>query len=142
MIGDLFRVMMGNPMLLLVLIVNVFLLAMIMYYLLPRIFGKKKVGAKLRNFFGRFFVRIGNAEMKTIEPLYEYVMKNYLRRGIISADLGKGFKAREKVLEFVDDEEKKVVQTIFNGYESKKYGGGVWNEEHTVGNLLTQFRDL
>lgn len=142
MIGQMLRVMMESPVLMLVLIADLFLIGLIVYYIVTKVLGKKRPDLKLRSFFSRFFVRFKAGEMKTIEPLYEYVVHRYLRQGVVSSDMGKGLKAREKILESLEDEEKNVVKSIFDSYESKKYGGGVWNEEKTVADLLTQFRSI
>jgi len=126
-----------------VLVVDIFLIGIIAYYIFTKVLKKKQPGLKLRDFFGRFFVKLKKpGDTGTIESLYDYVIQSYMRRGAIPRDSGSGLRAREKILESLEGEELKVVKTIFQGYESKKYGGGVWNEEKTVGTLADQFRAL
>ncbi len=142
MIGNLIRVMMEHPMLMLVFLADLALISLITYYIVSHVFGKKRIDLKLRAFLSRFFVRFRSHNIEGIEPLYEFVIDTYVRKGIVHPDMGRGFRAREKVLESTEGEERRVVQAIFDSYESKKYGGGVWNEEKTVSTLLDKFRAL
>jgi len=141
-LAGVFQVIMEHPMLMLVTLVDVALIALIAYFLLSRVLGKKRPDRKIKLFLRRIFVGLRPGKIENIEALYEYVINTYVHKGVVPAEAGTGFRAREKVLDSVEGEEIKVVKSIFDSYEGKKYGGGVWNEEKTVANLFNQFRSL
>lgn len=141
-LGSMLRVIMEHPLLMLVTLVDVALIALIAYYLSSRLLGKKQPGQKLKQFLRRIFITIHPGQVENVESLYEYVINTYIHRGVVPAEAGRGFRAREKVLESVEGEERQVVKQIFESYEGKMYGGGVWNEEKTVAALFDQFRSV
>ncbi|MBR9689490.1 MAG: hypothetical protein GOV01_01155 [Candidatus Altiarchaeota archaeon] len=142
MLSGVFQVIMEQPLLAIVFIADIFLIFLIVSYVSSKIFGEKRPDRKIFLFFRKFFVKLKEGDSKDIASLYDYVIKTYIHKGVVSHDLGTGFKAREKILESIEGEEKKVVQTVFSGFESKNYGGGILDEQKTVSYLFDQFRAL
>ena len=142
MIGDILKVMVESPLLMLVLVVDVFLIFLIISYVFSKFFGAKRPDRKLFLWIRKWFVKLKEGDTSSLETLYEYVINTYVHKGKISHDDGEGFKAREKILEGLEGEEKKIVANIFKGFESKKYGGGISDEQKTVTYLYDQFRSI
>jgi len=140
MIGELFQVLMEHPLLMLVAVVDVLLILLIILYISSKIFGAKRPDRKIYLWFRRLFTKLKEGDNSSLETLYEYVINTYIHKGTITHDDGDGFKAREKILEKLEGEEKKLVINIFKGYESKKYGGGISDEKKTVSYFYDQFR--
>jgi hypothetical protein len=141
-LSDMFRVMMEHPLLMVVLLVDIALIVLIVYFISSKVLGDKKPGVKVRNFIRKFFIKLKPGSVRSVESLYDYVVDAYVHRGVVPADLGSGFRARQKIMKSVEGEEKQVVEAIFYAYEGKKYGGGVFNEEKTVSTLFDRFRSL
>lgn len=142
MLGGIFRVIMDTPFLMVIFLVNVGLIIAIVAYVARKLYEKKRPDMSLKNFWSRFKLKNKKSSARTLEGLYDLVIRTYVRRGTISRDLGKGFKAREAILSKAKDKEKTVVANIFNGYEMKTYGGGVSNEKQVVEELFNRFRAL
>ena len=145
MLGDLFAVMMETPMLMIIFIVDLFLIFTILFYVLNKIYKKKRPDQSLLAFFNRFKLKTTKGHVKDVETLYDFVVNAYAGR--ISVPRGeKGYKARKAILKYIKARRKpaeyEVVKAIFDGYEMKKYGGGVYNEGSVVNSLFSRFRAL
>ncbi|MBR9681261.1 MAG: hypothetical protein GOV00_00480 [Candidatus Altiarchaeota archaeon] len=146
MLAELFAVMMETPMLMIVFVVDVFLIVTILFFVINKLYKKKRPDQSLLMFFKRFKLKRSKGGVKNVESLYDFVIDNYLGRGSFSRGLGRGFKAREMILKSIKERKKpaefEVVKAVFDGFEMKKYGGGVYNEETVVNNLFSRFRAL
>lgn len=145
MLGDLFAVMMETPMLMVIFVVDLLLIFTILLYVLNKIYKKKRPDQSILAFFNRFRLKRKKGGIGNVETLYTFVVDAYVGRGVVPRG-AKGYKAREAVLKNIKarkkPEEYEVVKAVFDGYEMKKYGGGVYNEKTVVDNLFNRFRAL
>ncbi len=142
MIRQLLRVIFEHPLLTTVFIVDLFLIFLIIAYVFMRVFGEKRPDRKLLSFIQKFRIKLKEHSLDSIEGLYYLVIDTYIKKGVLSHDDGRGFRAREKVLAALEGEERKTVETIFRYFEAKKYGGILKNEREAVGYLAHKFRSL
>ncbi len=142
MLGDLFAVMMETPMLMVIFVVDLFLIFTIFFYVLKKIYKKKRPGQNILAFFNRFRLKMKKGGISSVEALYDFVVESYVGKG---KEAG-GYKTRKAILERIKakkkPEEYEIVKAVFDGYEMKKYGGGVYNEATVVSNLFNRFRSL
>ena len=145
MLGDLFAVMMETPMLMVIFIVDMLLIFTITFYVLNKLYKKKRPDQSILAFFNRFKLKTNKGHVKDVETLYGFVVDAYAGRITIPKE-ERGYKARKAILKYIKAKRKPaeydVVKAVFDGYEMKKYGGGVYNEGSVVNSLFNRFRAL
>lgn len=145
MLGDLFAVMIETPMLMVVFVVDLLLITAILFYVGKKIYSKKRPDQNVIAFLTSFKLKRKKGGVSNIETLYDYVIQTYTGRGAISKNQT-GYAARKKIIKYVQDKKKpaefEIVNSIFKGFEMKKYGGGIYNENTVVNTLFTRFRHL
>jgi hypothetical protein len=142
MIGEIFQVIMNHPMLVVVFVLDVFLIFAILFFVFGKIYKTKRPDRIIKFILKRFAIRHKISSPSKIEELYAMVIDAYTAKGLISIDSGKSYKARRQILEKLSGNEYNAVKSIFDGYEMKKYGGGLNEEQRVVSYLLNQFRSL
>ena len=142
MLAELFEVMFENPFLMIIFVVDLFLIIAIITFILGKVFGTKRPDKAILLFLKRFAVRHRVGTPNNIKELYDYVLDIYRKRGKINHNDGSGFKARKKILDSIEESEKKIIKSVFEGFEVTKYGGGLLNEKELVSYLLNQLRTL
>lgn len=145
MIGDLFAVMMETPILMIIFVVDLTLIFAILFYVGKKIYNKKRPDQSIVAFLTSFKLKRKIGAVSTIETLYDYIIRTYAGRGVISKSKF-GYGARKKILKHIQTKKKpaefEVVESIFKGFEMKKYGGGIYNENAVVNSLFTRFKHL
>ncbi|HDR53385.1 MAG TPA: hypothetical protein ENN60_01775 [archaeon] len=144
MLESIFQVMAETPVLMVVFVVDLILIFTIVFYVAKKIYQKKRPDMGFMTWFTRFTLKSLKAPTHTIEGLYDLVVSTYTRRGVVTREMGKGFRAREKILEHTKEKEEaqQVLRTIFETYEGKMYGGVKTYEQGKIEELFHQFKAI
>ncbi len=142
MLGDLFGVMLEHSFLMIIFLVDLFIIFAIISFIFGKIYGTKRPDRFILLFLKRFAMRHRVGTPKNMKELYDYALDIYIKKGIISRRDGTGFKARRKILEKIEDKEKEIIKSIFDGFEATKYGGGLLNEKELISYLLNQLSNV
>jgi hypothetical protein len=142
MFGEIFQVIMNHPMLVVVFVLDVFLILAILFFVFGKIYKTKRPDRIIKFLLKKFAIRHKISSPTKIEDLYAMVIDAYTSKGLVTINAGKNYRARKQILEKLSGSEYNVVKSIFDGYEMKRYGGGLNEEQRVVSYLLNQFRSL
>ena len=142
MFEGLFEVMLEHSFLMIIFVVDLFIILAIITFIFGKIYGTKRPDKVFRLFLKRFAMRHHVGTPKNMKELYDYTLDIYVKKGIISHKDGLGFKARKKIIEKIDENEKKIIKSVFDGFEATTYGGGLLNEKELISYLLNQLSNV
>jgi hypothetical protein len=144
MIEFLLALMSESPLLFVILLVNIVIMAYIIFRISLYIVHKKKPGQAFHRFVWRIKAKKGKEEMKTIEDVYAFIMEGIRNEGWLEKDEKPGFRSRKKVLKNIPEGDKrKFIEELFGLYEAKVYGSGrVRDEKGIVADILGRYYKL
>jgi len=130
-----------SPLLFMILVVNLVMVTYLVLRIGLYIVGKKQPGKAVTRFVWKMKAKKEKADIKTIEDVYALVMESLRKDGALGKGENTGFMARKKVLELMQEGEKKaVIVQLFGLYEAKVYGNGrVSNEERVASDILNKY---
>lgn len=144
MIDFLLALLNESPLLFAILLVNIAILAYIIFRISLYMVHKKSPGHVLSRFVWRFRLKKEKESMKTLEDVYAFVMEGMKKEGLIGADDKAGFIARKKVIENMQEGKKKdILKSLFGLYEAKVYGNRrIKDEENVVADFIGNYSKL
>ena len=144
MIDFLLALLSESPLLFAILVINLAILAYIIFRLSIYMIHKKSPGHVLSRFVWRFRLKKEKESMKTLEDVYAFVMEGMKKEGLIGADDKAGFIARKKVIENMPEGEKRdILKSLFGLYEAKVYGNRrIKDEENVVADFIGNYSKL
>jgi len=144
MIDFLLALLSESPLLFAILLVNIAILAYIIFRISLYMVHKKSPGHVLSRFVWRFRLKKEKESMKTLEDVYAFVMEGMKKEGLIGADDKAGFIARKKVIENMPEGKKRdILKSLFGLYEAKVYGNRrIKDEENVVADFIGNYSKL
>jgi hypothetical protein len=133
-----------SPLLFTVMVINLVIVAYIVFRISLYILNKKKPGKTISHFIWKMKAKKEKGEMKTVEEVYAFVMDSLRKDGVLGKDDKAGLLARKRALKGMPDGEKKeLLQSLFGLYEAKAYGNRrVANEARIVSNFLSRYTSI
>jgi hypothetical protein len=144
MIEFLLTLLSESPLLFVILLVNILILAYIIFRISMFIIHKKKPGRAFSRFIWKIKAKKEKEEMKTVEDVYAFVMEGIRNEGLLEKDEKLGFRSRKRVLQGVQEgEKKKFIEDLFKLYEAKVYGNRrIKDEKGIVADILGRYYKL
>ena len=144
MIEFLLTLLSESPLLFVILLVNLLILAYIIFRISMYIIHKKKPGQKFSSFIWKIKAKKEKEEIKTLEDVYAFIMEGMRKEGLLEKDEKIGFRSRKKVLQKIPEGEKrKFIENLFELYEAKVYGSGrIKAEKGIVSDILGRYYKL
>ena len=144
MIDFLLALLSESPLLFVILLVNLAILAYIIFRISAYVISGKSPG----KFFSRFVWKMRRKKekkgLKTLEEVYAFVMEGMRKEGMIGDDDKPGFRSRKRAIENMPEGEKRdIIQSFFGLYEAKVYGNRrIKDEESVVADFLGSYSKL
>ena len=133
-----------SPLLFTVMIINLVIVAYIIFRISLHLLHKKKPGKAISHFIWKIKARKESGEIKTIEEVYAFVIDSLKKDGVLGKDDKGGLLARKRALNVMPDGEKKqLLKDLFGLYEAKAYGNRrVANEARIISDFLSRYTDI
>lgn len=144
MIEFLLTLLSESPLLFVILLVNILILAYVIFRISLYIIHKKKPGQAFYRFVWKIKAKKDKEEIKTIEDVYAFIMEGIRKEGLLEKEAQMGFRSRKKLLQKVQEgEKKKFIENLFRLYEAKVYGSGrIRDEKGVVADILGRYYKL
>jgi len=144
MIDFLLTLLSESPLLFVILVINLAILAYIIFRISIYMIHKKSPGHVLSRFIWKIKLKKGKEDMKTLEEVYAFVMEDMKKEGLVDDDDKPGFRSRKKVIENMPEGGKRdILKSLFDLYEAKVYGNRrIKDEENVVADFLGNYSKL
>jgi len=144
MIDFLLALLNESPLLFAILVINLAIVAYIIFRISLYMVHKKSPGHILSRFVWRIRLKKVKEDMKTLEDAYAFVMEGMRKEGLIGDDDKGGFRSRKKVIENMPEGEKRdILKSLFGLYEAKVYGNRrIKDEESVVADFVGSYSKL
>lgn len=141
MIEFLLTLLSESPLLFVVLLVNLLILAYIIFRISLYIIHKKKPGQKFSSFIWKIKAKKDKEDIKTIEDVYAFIMEGIRKEGLLGKDEKIGFRSRKKILQKIPKgKKKKIIESLFELYEAKVYSNRrIKDEKDIVADILNSY---
>ncbi|MCK4335587.1 MAG: hypothetical protein KAW40_02565 [Candidatus Aenigmarchaeota archaeon] len=141
MIEFLLTLLSESPLLFVVLLVNLLILAYIIFRISLYIIHKKKPGQKFSSFIWKIKAKKDKEDIKTIEDVYAFIMEGIRKEGLLEKDEKIGFRSRKKILQKIPKgKKKKIIESLFELYEAKVYSNRrIKDEKDIVADILNSY---
>lgn len=141
MIEFLLTLLSESPLLFVVLLVNLLILAYIIFRISLYIIHKKKPGQKFSSFIWKMKVKKDKEDVKTLEDAYAFIMEGMRKEGLLEKDEKIGFRSRKKLIQKIPKgKKKKIIESLFELYEAKIYSNRrIKDEKDIVADILNSY---
>lgn len=138
MIDFLLALLSESPLLFVILLVNLLIVAYIIFRISLYIVHKQKPGQTVSRFIWKIKTKREKKEINTLEDAYRFVMEDMKKEGLLEKHEETGFRSRKKLLQNIPEGGKrKILESLFELYEAKVYGNrGIKNEKNLVAGIL------
>jgi len=144
MIEFLLALLSESPLLFVILVINLAILAYIIFRISLYVIHKKSPGRVLSRFVWKIKLKKEKEDINTLEGVYAFVMESLRKEGLLERGEEIGFRSRKKMLQMIPEGKKRdVIGSLFDLYEAKVYGNRrIKDEKSIVADVVDNYSKL